>query len=512
MAVTSYKIAGTGADDATVGANAWSNPGNITADDTSEASWSVSTIHTNPSHYLKGTNAGFTTSDVPSGATIDGLEAEYRRREGSATDNVNTQDMKAVKAGSIIGTDVSTRNIAEWANSATEAGSENITEGGASNLWNTTWTDSNARDSTTGIVLSATANGTTPDAFVDYIRWRWYYTAGDVSVTPTGVAGTGAVGTPTIQIDVEVTPTGVAGTGAAGDVTVNLNTPVDVTGVAGTGAAGDVTVTGDANVTPTGVEGTGQVGSPTITTDVSVTPTGVEATGQAGDVTVSLSVDVTCNPTGVEGTGQVGDPTVTCDVSVTPTGVEATGQVGTVTVFLSTLYTVAIDATALAIATLTDKVMFKRSLDATALAVATNTLRSTFRRTLAATSTAIATIAAHTTYRAAISATVTCVATIADRLTYRTAINATAQGVAMISKKVKKLASVTAQCLPTITKKAKKVANATVVCLPTATERLIFGCVIDVTVLCVVDETETYHAAQPVYVKDLIQQLIPFKR
>src|SRR5690606_21246891 len=42
----------------------------------------------------------------------------------------------------------------------------------------------------------------------------------DATATPTGVAGTGAVGSPTIITSVTLVPTGVSGTGAVGDPTV----------------------------------------------------------------------------------------------------------------------------------------------------------------------------------------------------------------------------------------------------------------------------------------------------
>ena len=70
-------------------------------------------------------------------------------------------------------------NTTEWVQAATETGSENITEGGAANLWSSTITDTDARDSTSGIALSPKGtSGTTPSCRVDYYNLRYYYTAG----------------------------------------------------------------------------------------------------------------------------------------------------------------------------------------------------------------------------------------------------------------------------------------------------------------------------------------------
>lgn len=157
---------------------------------------------------------------------------------------------------------------------------------------------------------------------------------GDVTATPTGVSGTGAVGTPTITGTANVPVTGVSGTGAAGTPTVNLLLVVSVTGVAGTGAVGNPTITGDANVPVTGVAGTGAVGNPTITGTANVPITGVSGAGAAGEVTVTTdsAEDTTALPQGVSGAGAAGTPTITGDANVPVTGVAGAGAAGDVTV------------------------------------------------------------------------------------------------------------------------------------------------------------------------------------
>ena len=82
-----------------------------------------------------------------------------------------------------------------------------------------------------------------------------------ISVNPTGVAGTGAIGT--YNNELTLTETGVAGTGAIG--TVTLVGLITETGVAGTGAIGGFGETDGANmqlsITESGVAGTGAIGT-----------------------------------------------------------------------------------------------------------------------------------------------------------------------------------------------------------------------------------------------------------
>ena len=79
----------------------------------------------------------------------------------------------------------------------------------------------------------------------------------NLTVTVSGVAGTGAIGT--VVLNPTVVATGVAGTGAIGTVVLSLS--ITETGVAGTGAIGGFGETDGANmqlsITESGVAGTG---------------------------------------------------------------------------------------------------------------------------------------------------------------------------------------------------------------------------------------------------------------
>lgn len=83
----------------------------------------------------------------------------------------------------------------------------------------------------------------------------------NLTVTVSGVAGTGAIGT--VVLNPTVVATGLAGTGAIG--TVNLVLTLTETGVAGTGAIGGFGESGDGNmsvsITESGVAGTGAIGT-----------------------------------------------------------------------------------------------------------------------------------------------------------------------------------------------------------------------------------------------------------
>jgi len=80
-----------------------------------------------------------------------------------------------------------------------------------------------------------------------------------------GLAGTSALGTVTVQTDFTFSVTGVVGTGAVG--TVNAFTPdarVDVTGVVGTTGLGSVAATGITRVLVSGLSAQALLGTVTL--------------------------------------------------------------------------------------------------------------------------------------------------------------------------------------------------------------------------------------------------------
>jgi hypothetical protein len=174
-----------------------------------------------------------------------------------------------------------------------------------------------------------------------------------VTVSPSGVQATGAVGTVLVRADANLVVTGVQATAAVGTVSVLAGAlPQNITGVQATGAVGTVLVTGDARAPPTGVQGTGAVGTIVPRADSNLSVTGVQATAAVGNVvvlagarppitgvqitgavgTVTLQATSNESASGTQGTGAIGSPGIRADANISGSGVQATAAVGTVTV------------------------------------------------------------------------------------------------------------------------------------------------------------------------------------
>ena len=160
MATSGPLGCGTGADDATVGTVAWSNPGNITADDISQAS---AMLNNETTHYLKATNFGHA---VPAGAIIQGVKYTVLHVGSGVTDSA----VRFVNAGTIGSTNKGTGT--DWGLSETTA-----EYGGSADTWDETLTATAINDSTTGVVISATHAGL-GSASVDYVTSTVTYITG----------------------------------------------------------------------------------------------------------------------------------------------------------------------------------------------------------------------------------------------------------------------------------------------------------------------------------------------
>lgn len=169
MATQGPNYAGTGANDASVGTVAWSNPTRITASDDSR-SQAARAGSSSTSQYLKGTNFGFS---IPTGATIDGITVEIERYKSAGSGICVDNEIKIVKADGTIGT----TNKASGTNWTT---SESFfTYGGASDLWGETWTAADINDADFGIVIRITLTmsaESSVNADVDSVRITINYT------------------------------------------------------------------------------------------------------------------------------------------------------------------------------------------------------------------------------------------------------------------------------------------------------------------------------------------------
>ena len=155
--------AGTGTDDSSFGTTSWTSPGNISSSDGSEATAFIPSGGPGDSHYLVGTNFGFS---IPLSATINGILFEPQNTE-HCEESIDTR-IRLVKGGVIGSTDRSTGS--DWGNGSY------IPYGSSSDLWGTTLTPSDVNASNFGIALAAHSVNGNSCVGVDHVRATVYYT------------------------------------------------------------------------------------------------------------------------------------------------------------------------------------------------------------------------------------------------------------------------------------------------------------------------------------------------
>lgn len=157
--------AGTGAEETSLSGVTVSNPGNITAEDGTNATANLGTSP-NFSNYVKATNFGFA---IPSGATIDGIVVEWKIAQ--TLNYVIDYAIRIVKGGTIGSTNKG-RGLVPW-----PAALAYVSFGASNDLWGTTWTDSDINGSTFGAVIAGTRfGGASPEMQVDHCRITVHYT------------------------------------------------------------------------------------------------------------------------------------------------------------------------------------------------------------------------------------------------------------------------------------------------------------------------------------------------
>lgn len=169
LGINVVQLAGAGADDSSVGSKAWTDTGNITAEDGAYALAGAGITGT--SHYLKATSFGFA---VPTGATIAGIKAEIKKgyKTGGAGSVVDNR-VQLIKAGTIQ-TPNKADTVTPWVNSSFGGAFAWSAYGGQSDLWSGTWTAGDINSSGFGIAISTTDVGA--GASIDVIRITVYYT------------------------------------------------------------------------------------------------------------------------------------------------------------------------------------------------------------------------------------------------------------------------------------------------------------------------------------------------
>lgn len=167
MTTTGPNSAGTGAsDNGNGGTAAWTNPDRITVSDNSRSQASVAAAAT--TEWLKATNFGFS---IPTGDTIDGIQAGIEKRSGTAS-AIQDVDVKLVKGGTVQGANKA--EAAAWPTVDTYS-----EYGGAADLWDLSFTPADINATNFGVVISALGL-LLAQATVDHIR---------ITITHTAVSG-----------------------------------------------------------------------------------------------------------------------------------------------------------------------------------------------------------------------------------------------------------------------------------------------------------------------------------
>jgi len=154
-------------DDASVGTKAWTNVSGAQFADSVYATSTLGTSQT--SHYLKATGFNFA---IPAGSTINGIEASVERKASTAN-RINDNSVRLLKNGTLVGSNkaqTATWGTADFADAY----------GSATDLWGTTWSDTDINNTNFGLAFSAKRSSSSSGSYiasVDFISLTVYYTA-----------------------------------------------------------------------------------------------------------------------------------------------------------------------------------------------------------------------------------------------------------------------------------------------------------------------------------------------
>lgn len=156
-------------------ANDWLTPGNVSADDGSEAQITAATYDSPDISFRMRALVNGGVFTIPVGATIDGAIVEIDRRcfAGSAADF----RVQLMQGSSLIGDNKADTGTA-WPGTLTIA-----TYGGAADGWNASLTRSIV-NSQWGLALSVSATSANTDIGVDFIRFTVHYTEAGAGRVP----------------------------------------------------------------------------------------------------------------------------------------------------------------------------------------------------------------------------------------------------------------------------------------------------------------------------------------
>lgn len=166
FANTAVKTTTTFANGGAFGANSWSISGGGPAYQFVDADGSGST-------YLNCTSLGFTSSDIPTGSTINGItvEIEYYANVSSAGNRVNDFSVKILKGGTVTGDENARAGTSgfRWPLIGSKA---YVSYGNSSYLWGTTWTQGDVTASNFGVAAAGIGfkGDGSEQGFIDSVR------------------------------------------------------------------------------------------------------------------------------------------------------------------------------------------------------------------------------------------------------------------------------------------------------------------------------------------------------
>lgn len=175
MSVTNWRSPGTIDTEAVATGTDWVNPGNAASSNDQDAVCTVAK-NSKPSYWLRCSNFGFTTTDIPEGSTILGIEVDVECA-AAATSAIQDTDCRLCDGSGRVGDNKALAGT--WPITDTYR-----THGGPADTWNAGLEDTDVRASTFGAHIYVTnISSSNRDAYVDHVRIRVYYEAGATPLT-----------------------------------------------------------------------------------------------------------------------------------------------------------------------------------------------------------------------------------------------------------------------------------------------------------------------------------------
>ena len=220
------------------------------------------------------------------------------------------------------------------------AGDSGVTLGWSDNLWNITsqsyaFTGVQGTTATGSPTVNISVNPT-----ISGIGLTASTNTPGTSVFVTGVSSTSSIGTFSISGDSQLTVVAASEPEldiSIGTASVEIGKTAFPSGNAITSSLGSLTVVGTSVVTPSGIAITPSLGTETVSGSAPVTVTGNQLTASLGEVSETVTAGATVAATGNALTASLGDETQ--ESSYALTGVSATSNIGTLTVIGSSTLT-----------------------------------------------------------------------------------------------------------------------------------------------------------------------------